>query len=425
MFFKLKLWQSQLSGKLWLRPALASLFAVAMAAFAYWFGQKYEWEYGVEIDEGSLVALLSIFASSMLTVATFTVSAIVTAAASVSNSTTYRASQYVLGDTKAQFVLSAFIAAFIYSIVGILSLKAFHYGDLGRFILFLGLIILVIFVLVAFINWVDHAIKLGRQETTLTKMTEAALLSINPNTVNNLGAYAWDGTIPSDSQVVLFSEFGYVIAVDVESLNAKAEQTNSRLIMATRPGEVAEITSPIAYISPASACDDAFIQVVRESVAIGGRRQIVADPRYNLINLTEAADKALSPGINDPGTAINILNLQLKVLAHWIAVAQETAEQPVQYQHISVLPITADELMQDSFAPLARDGAGMLEVSIRLQKVLQALARLGDPAFKQAAQAMSVMSLEFANAALVSESQRQQLARLAEAIMKQPVVDIA
>lgn len=424
MFFKLQLWRERLAGKLWLRPALASLFALAMAMFAYWFGHKYEWEFGVEIDEDSLVALLSIFASSMLSVATFTVSAIVAAAASVANSTTYRASQYVLGDAKAQLVLSAFIAAFIYSIVGLLSLKAFHYGDLGRFILFLGLIVLVVFVLIAFINWVDHAMKLGRQETTLSKMTEAAIQSINPLTVNNLGARAWDGQIPSDHAVVYFSTFGYVTAVDMASLNTKAEQAKCQIILVTRPGEVAEITTPIAYISPASAADEALIKALRESVAVSSRRQITLDPRYNLINLTETADKALSPGINDPGTAINILNLQLKVLAHWIAVKRETADQAVEYQHLSMLPISADELITDSFGPVARDGAGILEVNIRLQKVLQALARMGEPEFKQAAQAMSVMALELANASLVSESQRQQLTRIANAFDQQPVVEL-
>ena len=266
--------------------------------------------------------------------------------------------------------------------------------------------------------------KLGRQETTLSKMTEAAIQSINPLTVNNLGARAWDGQIPSDHAVVYFSTFGYVTAVDMASLNTKAEQAKCQIILVTRPGEVAEITTPIAYISPASAADEALIKALRESVAVSSRRQITLDPRYNLINLTETADKALSPGINDPGTAINILNLQLKVLAHWIAVKRETADQAVEYQHLSMLPISADELITDSFGPVARDGAGILEVNIRLQKVLQALARMGEPEFKQAAQAMSVMALELANASLVSESQRQQLTRIANAFDQQPVVEL-
>ena len=132
MGFRLKRWQAQLERELWVRPALASLFAIAMALLAYWLGRRYEGKIALKIDEESLVALLSIFASSMLSVATFTVSAIVAAASTVSTSTTYRASQYVLSDKKAQLVLSAFIAAFIYSIFSILALKAFEYGAVGR-----------------------------------------------------------------------------------------------------------------------------------------------------------------------------------------------------------------------------------------------------------------------------------------------------
>ena len=408
MGFRLKRLQAQLERELWLRPALASLFAIAMALLAYWLGGRYEGKIALKIDEESLVALLSIFASSMLSVATFTVSAIVAAASTVSTSTTYRASQYVLSDKKAQLVLSAFIAAFIYSIFSILAL--------GRFILFLGLLLIVSFVLIAFINWVDHAMQLGRQETILTKLTEVALASINPETVHHWGARAWDGRVPPDSCAVYPQTYGYVVGLDMSRLQAKAEEMQATIILATRPGEVSEVTAAIAYISPASTATDEFITTVCTAVAIGQRREATDDLRFNLINLTETADRALSSAVNDPGTAINVLHLQLKVLAHWAEVSQQSPTTELSYQRLSVLPMTAEELVTDSFSPIARDGAGFIEVGIRLQKVLLALVRLNYPPLTQAAQHMSAVALELAEPALVAQIQRERLRGLAKQV---------
>lgn len=416
MGFRLKRLQAQLERELWLRPALASLFAIAMALLAYWLGGRYEGKIALKIDEESLVALLSIFASSMLSVATFTVSAIVAAASTVSTSTTYRASQYVLSDKKAQLVLSAFIAAFIYSIFSILALKAFEYGAVGRFILFLGLLLIVSFVLIAFINWVDHAMQLGRQETILTKLTEVALASINPETVHHWGARAWDGRVPPDSCAVYPQTYGYVVGLDMSRLQAKAEEMQATIILATRPGEVSEVTAAIAYISPASTATDEFITTVCTAVAIGQRREATDDLRFNLINLTETADRALSSAVNDPGTAINVLHLQLKVLAHWAEVSQQSPTTELSYQRLSVLPMTAEELVTDSFSPIARDGAGFIEVGIRLQKVLLALVRLNYPPLTQAAQHMSAVALELAEPALVAQIQRERLRGLAKQV---------
>lgn len=413
MWFRFKVWRRQLNTKLWIRPALASFFSVAVAMFAWWFGRGYGGTFDLDIDEASLVALFGIFASSMLSVATFTVSAIVTAASSVANSTTHRAAQYVLGDSKAQLVLSAFIAAFIYSIVGILSLKALHYGHAGRFVLFIGLIFMVSFVLVAFINWVDHATKLGRQGTTISKLTTAALSSMTPEIVGNFGGHSWDKTVPEDSVAIYPRQYGYVIGMDIESLQAEAQAADVHIIIATRPGEFADKTVPIAYIQPAAAANQTVEEAIVMALVIEDKRHPEADMRYNLLNLAETADRALSPAVNDPGTAINIMNIQLQILARWAEIHREEACSTVTYERISVLPITSDELVKDSFTPIARDGAGIVEVGVRLQKVLQALARTGDIDLAEAAQQMSQTALELANAALIAPEHKQRVAQAA------------
>lgn len=393
--------------RLWFRPAMASLFSVAMAAGALFFGREVEGRFDLDISEESLVSLFGIFASSMLSVATFTVSAIVTAASSASNSTTPRASRFVLSDKTAQTVLSAFIAAFIYSICGILALKAFHYGHAGRFILFVGLIAIVIFVLLSFINWVDHVMKLGRQSTTIQKMHDAAMESMNAEGAGTFGAKPWDGRRSDDFVPVYSSQFGYVVDLGMEGLQDAATKQDCNIYLAVRPGEYVEVTTPIAYVAPKPEALEALAGAIRSCVTLAPSREADHDIRFNIVNLAETADRALSPAVNDPGTAINILNVLLEVIAKWADLQRRDDTVQVRYERLHVQPITPREILNDAFTPIARDGAGVVEIGIRLQKVLAAISRLGHPELAVQAGALSKTALDLSDTALVSEEHRR------------------
>lgn len=415
MFVLRQYWQ-KLATKLWLRPTLSGLFAVTMAALAYWLGQRYDDVFSFDISEDSLLMLLGIFTSSMLSVATFTVSAIVTAASSASNSTTPRASQYVLNDNISQLVLSAFIGAFIYSLVGVFSLKTLHYGPTGRFVLFVGLLVFVLLVLFALINWIDHAIKLGRQGTIVGKLYDATVATLRPEIVGTFGAKTWQGGIPLQGQAVYPMKVGYVTAIHIQALQQAAERSDTQIIISTRPGEVAETTTPIAYITPASNADEALLTCIHNALVIDSKRQPFMDLRHNLLNLTETADRALSPGINDPGTAIHIMNIQMDLLLQWANARALPQCTEVQYDRLSLPSITAEELVNDCFTPIARDGAGTIEVGIRLQKVLQVLVRAGQPELTLAAKNMSATALELAEQRLVANEHKAKIAKVASAV---------
>jgi uncharacterized membrane protein len=51
--------------------------------------------------------------------------------------------------------------------------------------------------------------------------------------------------------------------------------------------------------------------------------------------------------------------------------------------HVPLL--TSHDLFEDAFMLIARDGAAMVEVQLRIQKALAALSRMGDEPFRAAA----------------------------------------
>src|SRR5690606_8706507 len=107
---------------------------------------------------------------TMLTVATFSVSAIAAAYTSVATSATPRATRLVMGDSAVQNTLAAFLATFIFAVVSLTAISAIDFEASGRFMLFVGFVFLVGWVLLSFLRWVDRVTRLGRMSDTLGRI---------------------------------------------------------------------------------------------------------------------------------------------------------------------------------------------------------------------------------------------------------------
>uniref|UniRef100_UPI003593E0F4 DUF2254 family protein n=1 Tax=Blastomonas sp. TaxID=1909299 RepID=UPI003593E0F4 len=110
---------------------------------------------------------------------------------------------------------------------------------------------------------------------------------------------------------------------------------------------------------------------------------------------------ALSPGINDPGTAIDVVGTTLRILADWSSEARKSA-QAVAYPHLHVPHISVDDIVIDAFRWIARDAAGHLEVQIRIIRALASLNAFDAPRFGEATRMMAQESLGRARDALES-----------------------
>ena len=84
----------------------------------------------------------------------------------------------------------------------------------------------------------------------------------------------------------------------------------------------------------------------------------------------------------------------------------------MEFDNVSVGPVLMDELFDDVFAPIARDGAAILEIQIRLQKAFAALAEMGEERYRRNARRHSALALERAKSGLAVESDRRRLAEL-------------
>lgn len=401
----------QLRTKLWLKPALTGFGAVAWVEIAWICGRLYEFHSTFEIDPDVLLSLLKILASSMLTVAIFAVSAMVAAFASVTTTATPRATRIVMQDRSSQNALAAFLSAFIYAIVALVALSTIHYGSLGRLMLFGGYLFIIGWVLFGFVRWVDQISKLGRMQDTIDRVEAACLTTFkDPLITGTLGARALTPNI-LEGETLFDSKIGYLQHLDVAQINEVAAELETVIRVLVRPGAFIDRSRPLVLVAGIAPLDDSQREKILRAFTIGDQRHMEADPRLGLLMLAEIADRALSPAVNDPGTAISVISSQIRLLSHWVDVTSEDCD--CKYLNVEVSSLDARDLLDDSFTPISRDGAALFEVGVRLQKALGAIYQLGHRDLAVAAKHHSELALEQAVAKLPTAYHRQRMQEIA------------
>jgi uncharacterized membrane protein len=198
------------------------------------------------------------------------------------------------------------------------------------------------------------------------------------------------------------------------SINRLAEELDAEIYVTRRPGSQCDPSHPIAHLvlkDHGKTLPPDAVASLRATFSIGDRRSFDQDPRFGLITLSEIGSKALSPGINDPGTAIDVLATLTRLLAQ--APAREPA--PMHHGRVYLAPLAEEDLIDAAFMPISRDGAGQVEVAIRLQKSLSAIAAAG-AADRAVCERMARSALARAQAALSFDEDRDRLATVHAAL---------
>jgi uncharacterized membrane protein len=407
----------QFSRKLWVRAALFAVLAIATALAAIFLKDLIPEDLSGKIGANSVDNILNILASSMLAVTTFSLSVMVAAYSAATSSVSPRATRLLMQDTTTQNVLATFVGSFLYSLVGITALSTGIYGEQGRVILFIVTLGVIALIVLTVLLWIEHLSHLGRVGETCERVEAATALAIRDRI-----KYPWLGGAPLKSSqqipvdaVPLYSEkIGYIQHIDVAAIARCAAAADAQVYIHSLPGAFVHPTRVLAWVKAHQELD---LKKFNAAFSIASERSFDQDPRFGLSVLTEIASRALSPAVNDPGTAIEILGRGVRLLCQWQeptnAEVNNTKDNGIEHTRVYVPPVTLDEFFDDFFIPIARDGANIIEVQIRLQKALDALAQQGD-SFRRVAHCHSQNALQRAEANLVFEGDKKVLRDLVE-----------
>lgn len=293
-------------------------------------------------------------------------------------------------------------------------------------VLFLVTVAVVVLIVATILVWINHLSKLGRVGETTDRIEKAAGAAIQRR-----GEHPWlDGRrlaseedIPKGALALYPADTGYVQHVDLGSINQWAEDYGAEAYITSLPGAFVHQGRPLLWLSfqaEDGGVDDAQLQPLHKAFTVANERSFDQDPRFGLSVLAEVASRALSAAVNDPGTAIDVIGRGVRLIAKWQVTDEQNLPAPeaIPYPRVWMLPIRLEELFDDFFMPIARDGAALVEIHIRLQKAFQALSNRAE--FSEVCRKHSELALARAEQVLTFEPDVTLLRKLAAELQQEP-----
>lgn len=261
--------------------------------------------------------VLSTVASSLITVTSLTFSLTVVTLQLASSQFSPRLLRTFTRDRFVHATLALFLATFTYTLT---VLRTVRTAGEGRRVFVpqvsvTGAFLLALVSVVALVLFLAHLAREIRVETMLRNVhTDASdtarhvLSQRDPMTPDSPSPVP-----PMDARPLLAGSSGFLVRVTESALLAAAVDADAVLVLDRRPGDSLVAGTPVGlgWLRTGGTFDsetwERLSGRVSRAVATGFERTQEQDVGFGLRQLTDVATKALSPGINDPTTALHAL----------------------------------------------------------------------------------------------------------------------
>lgn len=303
---------SKCTRRLWFYPAVCSVISILAVVFAA-FCDTLLPSYDVPvIDRDMLKGLLTFIAPTMLTISTFSLSILYSTFSFTSSNTSPRATDVLTSDSRANEAISAFVAAFIFSLVAIIALGLGYYGATGRLVLLLETVVMLAFVLLAFLRWLRTLSLFGKLDYIVERVENVTAKVMRDNVQHpTLGCARGTEDAPFGMRLYVPGT-GYLQNMDLAALNKLADELGTTLHLLVRTGRRVHPALPVGVLATASPLTEKQQQIVTKAFTLGQGQGFALDPTFGLLVLAEIAQRSL--GNNDPGTAMHAVDAVARVL---------------------------------------------------------------------------------------------------------------
>lgn len=410
---RLQLLVARILRALWFRPALYAASALAVLLVAPYVATMLPGGLMKLIGLEGVYDLLNALANTLLAVAIFSLGILAASLRSAAQGATPRVRPLLAEDTTARNAISTFIGGFVFAVVGIVILSTGYYSDAAKVLMFFVTCLLILALIVALVRWIGRLSSLGGISESIELAEEATRQALLDIAAEPFLAGTPALSLPPQGHALPPKVPGFVQAIDVGDLSDLAKELDVDLHLCARPGAFVGPGHPLLLANRSLAANEE--DRLRGAFVVGRRRTFEADPRFGFVVLSEIASRALSPAVNDPGTAIDVITTSTRLLCEWSETAAR-AQPELRCPRLHVQPVTVDQLVEDAFRWIARDGAKVTEVQIWLLKSLRMLVAQDPERLGPAARALSREVLARAEEALTLSAELKPLRELAAEI---------
>jgi uncharacterized membrane protein len=385
----LSLWY-RLRSSLWTFPAVmsvaAAFLAVLLGRLDVELAKTDPWWMDLLLYRGDLAgarALLTTVASSMITVAGVAFSTTVVALSLASSQFGPRLLSNFMRDRGNQIVLGTFIATFLFCLMALRSGGGAEEVIVPRVSATVALLLAIcsLGLLIYFIHHVSTSMHAENVVAAVSRDLAATVDRLVPHVGEEAVSEAeaeeeGNENLDGDGAAVASASDGYIQAVDDSGLVEVASAEDLVLRIHRRAGHFVVAGERLATAVGATRLGDDAVARVQRCFLIGRRHSDEQDPEYGIHQLVEVALRALSPGINDPFTAIACIDWLGGTMAKIGSRRLRSPRRRDVQGRLRVVtdPITFTGLLSASFDQIRQNAADHPAVSIRLLEALRAVA---------------------------------------------------
>lgn len=368
----------------WIVPALLVLAGIVAAFVCVWLDQsglvpRWLVENAVVYNGGGTGArtLLGAVASSTIGVAGTVFSITIASLSLAAGQMGPRLLRNFTKDRGNQVTLGIFLGTFTYSL---LVLRSVRTQEEGAFVPHLSLtidILLAICCVGTLVYFVHHIASRINVDTVIDIVSDEVGSALERLTTDRTQEEVpppefWDG-----AEMVRDQRSGYLLQLDASGLGDWALKEGVALKLLVRPGDYVFPGAPIAFVTHPR---DGTASAIHAATALGSQRVSSADLELAVRQLVEVAVRALSPGINDPNTAINVLDRLGAALCRLVELKLPSGVTTKDGKVVLVAPaVTYAGLLDSMFHMIRQNAAGSVAILIRMLEVLTAtVATEGD-----------------------------------------------
>lgn len=327
MLARLRLLWTKVRDSLWFLPCVMTLAGAVLAvtitqaeqrgAFEVEMLRSWVFSGGVDGARGVLEAI----AGGLITVTGVVFSVTIVALQLASTQFTPRILRNFTADRGNQLVLGVFIGTFTYTLLVLRTVRSADDGE-SPFVPRVAVTLAVVLVLVAIgflIFYINHSARSIQVAAILDRVAGRTIGDVRrlfPEQIGHADEAAPPGPRPADqpSVTVAAESAGYLQAVDGQSLFRLGKGRRLVIVMEPHIGDFVLPGQALARVSPPGQADEAVIREVRKAFLLGPERTPEQDVEFGIVEISDIAIKALSPGINDPTTAFRCIDRLSEVL---------------------------------------------------------------------------------------------------------------
>lgn len=302
----------------WFVPSLMALGGILLGGIMIWVDASLgaSWIEGLgwyqQVRTDGAREVLSTIAGSMVTVAGVVFSITIVALSYASSQYGPRVLTNFMDDRGNTVTLGTFIATFLYSLMVLRTIRGGEEDFVPQYSVIVGLLLAVcsIGVLIYFIHHVlqsihiNHVVeRIGRQLIDDARTRFPRLIGSGTPEEK-----AQSTELTGEMAVTTSDRTGYIQALDGDTLLRIAQEADVLIRLRYRPGDFVMEGRGLVDIAPRSRWSDEQDDALRDCFTVGAKRTPDSDLMFLVSELVEIAARALSPGVNDPMTAVTCLD---------------------------------------------------------------------------------------------------------------------